>query len=123
MFFFLHRRILGFRRAMPVTGRVLHLTKELYDIAEPDLLKTFFISPAENYCFHGHCSYYCDTSHAVCGNPDKLEGSFAAFLPEKEVVGRTLRKHPWRRSYHKRRKAVWETGMKSTYLAVNHSTN
>lgn len=99
---------------MPVTGRVLHLTKELYDIAEPELLKTFFISPAENYCFHGHCSYYCDTSHAVCGNPDKLEGSFAAFLPEKEVVGRTLRKHPWRRSYHKRRKALWETGKQIT---------
>lgn len=95
---------------MPVTGRVLNLTSEFYNIADGNLLKTFFISPANNFCFHGHCSYYCDTSHAVCGNPVMLEGSFAAFLPEKEVVDRTLRKHPWRRSYHKRRKALWETG-------------
>lgn len=95
---------------MPVTGRTLNLTTELYEIGDPNLLKTFFVSPANNLCFHGHCSYYCDTSHAVCGNPDMLEGSFAAFLPEKELVDRTLRKHPWRRSYHKRRKALWETG-------------
>ena len=94
---------------MPVTGRTMNLTSELYLVGEANLLKTFFVSPANNYCFHGHCSYYCDTSHAVCGHPDTLEGSFAAFLPEKYVADRTLRKHPWRRSYHKRRKAIWET--------------
>ncbi|XP_065225117.1 extracellular serine/threonine protein CG31145 [Planococcus citri] len=102
-------RLLGFRRSMPVTGRQLNLTSEFYKIADAELLKTFFVSPANNLCFHGHCSYYCDTSHAICGNPDKVEGSFAAFLPEKQVADRTLRKHPWRRSYHKRRKALWET--------------
>lgn len=102
-------RLLGFRRAMPVTGRIFNLT-EMYEIADPQLLKTFFVSPANNYCFHGHCSYYCDTSHAICGNPDTIEGSFAAFLPEKSLVDRTLKRHPWRRSYHKRRKAIWETG-------------
>lgn len=102
-------RILGFRRAMPVTGRVLNLTTEFYEIADPDLLKTFFISPSNNLCFHGKCSYYCDTSHAICGNPDMLEGSFAAFLPDKEIVPRKASRHPWRRSYHKRRKAIWET--------------
>lgn len=96
---------------MPVTGRVLNLTTEFYRIADGELLKTFFVSPANNLCFHGHCSYYCDTSHAICGSPDKLEGSFAAFLPEKHVADRTLRKHPWRRSYHKRRKALWEQGI------------
>lgn len=38
-----------------------------------------------------------------------LEGSFAAFLPSKTVAQRKTWRHPWRRSYHKRRKAAWET--------------
>ncbi|XP_033215034.1 extracellular serine/threonine protein CG31145 [Belonocnema kinseyi] len=101
-------RLLGFRRAMPVTGRRLNMTTEIYQITTGDILKTFFISPAGNLCLHGRCTYYCDTSHAVCGNPDLLEGSFAAFLPDKEVASRKVWRHPWRRSYHKRRKAQWE---------------
>jgi len=101
-------RILGFRRAIPVTGRTVNITRDIYALAEGDLLKTFFISPAGNLCFHGKCSYYCDTSHAICGNPDMLEGSFAAFLPSKSLVPRKTWRHPWRRSYHKRRKAAWE---------------
>ncbi|XP_065342178.1 extracellular serine/threonine protein CG31145 [Cloeon dipterum] len=101
-------RILGFRRAMPVVGRVLNMTTEIYNIGDAELLKTFFVSPSDNLCFHGKCSYYCDTAHAVCGNPDMLEGSFAAFLPDKELGPRKVWRHPWRRSYHKRRKAQWE---------------
>lgn len=102
-------RLLGFRRAIPVTGRTLNITSDIYSLAEGDLLKTFFISPAGNLCFHGKCSYYCDTSHAICGSPDLLEGSFAAFLPPKDLAPRKTWRHPWRRSYHKRRKAQWET--------------
>ncbi|XP_076292908.1 extracellular serine/threonine protein CG31145 [Lasioglossum baleicum] len=101
-------RLLGFRRAMPVTGRTLNLTTEIYQIADGELLKTFFVSPAGNICFHGKCSYYCDTAHAICGNPDTLEGSFAAFLPDKSFAARKAWRHPWRRSYHKRKKAQWE---------------
>ncbi|XP_066587878.1 extracellular serine/threonine protein CG31145 [Prorops nasuta] len=101
-------RLLGFRRAMPVTGRTLNVTTEIYDIADGELLKTFFVSPAQNLCFHGKCSYYCDTAHAVCGSPDTLEGSFAAFLPDKGFAARKAWRHPWRRSYHKRKKAQWE---------------
>ncbi|KAG7210456.1 hypothetical protein KM043_011984 [Ampulex compressa] len=101
-------RLLGFRRAMPVTGRTLNLTTEIYQIADGELLKTFFVSPAGNLCFHGKCSYYCDTAHAICGNPDTLEGSFAAFLPDKSFASRKVWRHPWRRSYHKRKKAQWE---------------
>lgn len=107
-------RLLGFRRAMPVTGRTLNMTTEIYEIADGELLKTFFVSPSNNMCFHGRCSYYCDTSHAVCGSPDTLEGSFAAFLPAKETAPRKIWRHPWRRSYHKRRKAQWEQGNLST---------
>jgi hypothetical protein len=103
-------RLLGFRRAMPVTGRVLNMTTELYALADGELLKTFFVSPSNNLCFHGKCSYYCDTAHAICGSPDILEGSFAAFLPDKEMAPRKVWRHPWRRSYHKRRKAQWEQG-------------
>jgi len=101
-------RVLGFRRAVPVTGRTLNITRDIYSLAEGSLLKTFFISPAGNLCFHGKCSYYCDTSHAICGTPDMLEGSFAAMLPPKSVASRKTWRHPWRRSYHKRRKAKWE---------------
>ncbi|GAB0099970.1 extracellular serine/threonine protein CG31145 [Sergentomyia squamirostris] len=101
--------LLGFRRAMPVTGRTLNMTTEIYQVCDDELLKTFFVSPSNNLCFHGKCSYYCDTSHAICGNPDTLEGSFAAFLPTHEQAGRKVWRHPWRRSYHKRRKAQWET--------------
>ncbi|KAJ8664352.1 hypothetical protein QAD02_006014, partial [Eretmocerus hayati] len=102
-------RLLGFRRCMPVTGRRLNMTTEIYQVTDGDILKTFFVSPAGNLCFHGKCTYYCDTSHAICGSPDQLEGSFAAFLPDKAMVPRKVWRHPWRRSYHKRAKAQWET--------------
>jgi len=87
-------RLLGFRRAVPVTGRTLNITSDLYSLAEGDLLKTFFISPAGNLCFHGKCSYYCDTGHAICGHPDQLEGSFATFLPSKEIAPRKTWRNP-----------------------------
>lgn len=89
-FYWLFSRLLGFRRAMPVTGRLLNITSEIYQIADDDLLKTFFISPSNNVCFHGKCSYYCDTSHAICGSPDTIEGSFAAFLPTYELSQRKV---------------------------------
>lgn len=76
---------------MPVVGRLLNITTDIYQIADPELLKTFFVSPSNNLCFHGKCSYYCDTSHAICGNPDTLEGSFAAFLPKFELANRKVR--------------------------------
>ncbi|CAH0579378.1 unnamed protein product [Chrysodeixis includens] len=113
-------RILGFRRAMPVVGRVLNMTTEIYDVTEGDILKTFFVSPANNFCFHGKCSYYCDTGHAICGNPDMLEGSFAAFLPSSDIAERKVWRHPWRRSYHKRRKAQWE--LQSDYCDTVRTT-
>ena len=50
-------RLLDFRRAAPVAGRKINITSEIYDLAEADLLKTFFISPAGNLCFHGKKFY------------------------------------------------------------------
>ncbi|XP_027306585.2 extracellular serine/threonine protein kinase FAM20C-like [Anas platyrhynchos] len=102
-------RILDFRRIPPVSGRLVNITKEIRDITtDKKLAKTFFISPAGNVCFYGECSYYCSTEHALCGKPDQLEGSVAALLPDKTLAKRRSWRSPWRRSYHKSKKAEWE---------------
>ncbi|KAG9483765.1 extracellular serine/threonine protein kinase FAM20C-like [Eleutherodactylus coqui] len=102
-------RILDFRRIPPVVGRVINITKEVRDITtDKKLLKTFYISPANNVCFYGVCSYYCSTEHALCGKPDLLEGSVAAFLPDPVLAKRKSWRSPWRRSYSKTKKADWE---------------
>ncbi|KAM8888673.1 extracellular serine/threonine protein kinase FAM20C [Synchiropus picturatus] len=102
-------RILDFRRVPPVAGRVVNMTKEIRDVTrDKKLWRTFFISPANNVCFYGECSYYCSTEHALCGKPDQIEGSLAAFLPDLALAKRKTWRNPWRRSYHKRKKAEWE---------------
>uniref|UniRef100_A0A8D0H318 FAM20 C-terminal domain-containing protein n=1 Tax=Sphenodon punctatus TaxID=8508 RepID=A0A8D0H318_SPHPU len=102
-------RILDFRRIPPVSGRLVNITKEIRDITtDRKLAGTFFISPAGNVCFFGECSYYCSTEHALCGKPDQLEGSMAALLPDKSLAKRHSWRSPWRRSYHKNKKAEWE---------------
>lgn len=102
-------RILDFRRVPPVAGRMINMTKEIRDVTrDKKLWRTFFISPANNICFYGECSYYCSTEHALCGKPDQIEGSLAAFLPDLSLAKRKTWRNPWRRSYHKRKKAEWE---------------
>ncbi|XP_019603036.2 extracellular serine/threonine protein kinase FAM20C isoform X1 [Rhinolophus sinicus] len=102
-------RILDFRRVPPVAGRMINMTKEIRDVTrDKKLWRTFFISPANNVCFYGECSYYCSTEHALCGKPDQIEGSLAAFLPDLSLAKRKTWRNPWRRSYHKRKKAEWE---------------
>ncbi|TKC34425.1 hypothetical protein EI555_007766 [Monodon monoceros] len=102
-------RILDFRRVPPVAGRMVNMTKEIRDVTrDKKLWRTFFISPANNICFYGECSYYCSTEHALCGRPDQIEGSLAAFLPDLALAKRKTWRNPWRRSYHKRKKAEWE---------------
>ncbi|XP_028332673.1 extracellular serine/threonine protein kinase FAM20C [Gouania willdenowi] len=102
-------KILDFRRVPPVAGRLVNMTKEIRDATrDKKLWRTFFISPANNVCFYGECSYYCSTEHALCGKPDQIEGSLAAFLPDLALAKRKTWRNPWRRSYHKRKKAEWE---------------
>nr|XP_046232839.1 extracellular serine/threonine protein kinase FAM20C [Scatophagus argus] len=102
-------RVLDFRRVPPVAGRLVNMTKEIRDVTrDKKLWRTFFISPANNVCFYGECSYYCSTEHALCGKPDQIEGSLAAFLPDLALAKRKTWRNPWRRSYHKRKKAEWE---------------
>ncbi|KAM8825092.1 extracellular serine/threonine protein kinase FAM20C [Synchiropus picturatus] len=102
-------RVLDFRRVPPVAGRLVNMTREIRDVTrDKKLWRTFFISPANNVCFYGECSYYCSTEHALCGKPDQIEGSLAAFLPDLNLAKRKTWRNPWRRSYHKRKKAEWE---------------
>ncbi|KAE8283131.1 Extracellular serine/threonine protein kinase FAM20C [Larimichthys crocea] len=87
----------------------VNMTREIRDVTrDKKLWRTFFISPANNVCFYGECSYYCSTEHALCGKPDQIEGSLAAFLPDLNLAKRKTWRNPWRRSYHKRKKAEWE---------------
>ncbi|CAB4057380.1 FAM20C [Lepeophtheirus salmonis] len=72
-------RLLGFRRAVPSNRKTI------------EYFKKFVLS-----------------CHAVCGEIDIINGSLAAFLPPKYIVPRKVWRHPWRRSYHKRRKTNWE---------------
>ncbi|XP_030067202.1 extracellular serine/threonine protein kinase FAM20C [Microcaecilia unicolor] len=105
-------RILDFRRVPPIAGRLVNMTKEIRDVTrDKKLWRTFFISPANNICFYGECSYYCTTEHALCGKPDQIEASLAAFLPDQSLAKRKTWRSPWRRSYHKRKKAEWEVDL------------
>ena len=53
-------------------GRHLNISSDLKKLANSEFRHTFFESPVGNLCFYGKCSYYCDTSHAICGNPDHI---------------------------------------------------
>ncbi|XP_078093270.1 extracellular serine/threonine protein kinase FAM20C-like [Mustelus asterias] len=102
-------QILGFRRIPPVSGRLVDLVTEIRDrTTDGHLERTFFISPAKNVCFYGDCSYYCDMEHPLCGKPKLMEGSMAAYLPDVKLAKRLSWRNPWRRSYHKTKKAKWE---------------
>lgn len=66
---------MGFRRAMPVTGRILNMTSEIYEIADENITRTFYISPQpdQNLCFYGDCTQYCSINHPFCGQKDMLK--------------------------------------------------
>lgn len=68
-------RVLGFRRTMPVVGRTINITADIYELTTKSLKDTFFVSPQpdNNRCFFGHCDSYCDIFHPVCGDKDLLE--------------------------------------------------
>lgn len=101
-------RVLGFRRVPPCAGRLVNISSELVPFFNEETAVTVFKSPAGNTCFHGVCKYFCDTANAICGRGDVLELSTCLFVPYNTWT-RGLVRHPWRRSYHKRRLADWET--------------
>ncbi|KAL7022766.1 hypothetical protein ACKWTF_012376 [Chironomus riparius] len=101
-------RILGFRRAIPHVGRYVNIMEEIYPFAFDELLKTFYVTPGGNNCMTGRCENYCDTNHPTCGNPNIIEASLAASLPTHDNATRDVYKHPWKRSFDKKRQAIWE---------------
>ena len=58
-------------------------------------------------CFYGSCYYYCDQPWAVCGRPHTFEASVCAMLPFTRWTHRSFMS-PWRRAYHRDRRARWE---------------
>nr|XP_042908500.1 extracellular serine/threonine protein kinase FAM20C-like [Parasteatoda tepidariorum] len=104
-------RILGFRRAPPVVGRRINIASELFPLIKNlDLINTFYITAEGKYCFYGKCRMYCDKRYSFCGNPDIIEGSFAAYLPPApyELLAQRLVQNPWKRTYIPGLKAEWE---------------
>lgn len=70
-------RVMGSRRAMPVSGRTLHMVIDILRLAYPDLQYGFFISPANNLCFfETSFQQYGDTFDPVCGDGYILEVRF-----------------------------------------------
>lgn len=69
------KRVLGFRKAIPATGRKVNLITEILRYADPNLQQSFFISPQpdQNVCFTGDCAQYCDEYHPICGQKDTIE--------------------------------------------------
>jgi hypothetical protein len=80
--------VLGFHNVPPTIGRKINMTSEIKNVADRKLVKSFFMSPVDNVCFHGYCTHYCDINNAICGKPDMLEGSFATFLPSANMADR-----------------------------------
>ncbi|KAM9844007.1 extracellular serine/threonine protein kinase FAM20C-like [Aulostomus maculatus] len=102
-------RLLGFNRIPPVVGRLLNVTTEIREITtDHRVSRTFFTSPVGNVCFYGQCEYYCSTEHPVCGQPHALEVSLAAMLPDLTLAPRRSWRSPWRRSYSRTKRALWE---------------
>ncbi|PIK54940.1 putative extracellular serine/threonine protein kinase FAM20C [Apostichopus japonicus] len=102
-------RILDFRRVPPNAGRIFNLSRDIYDRADSSLSREFYRSPANNLCFMTDCDQHCDIAETpVCGNPDQIEGSVAAFLPPETSAKRSSWTHPFKRSYSKRTRTEWE---------------
>lgn len=76
-YYYIVCRLLGFRRAFPVTGRSINLTSEIFNICTNELRSTFFTSlqPYNNLCLTGTCRRYCDIYHPVCGQNGLIEVS------------------------------------------------
>ncbi|XP_071507967.1 glycosaminoglycan xylosylkinase-like [Diadema antillarum] len=98
-------RVLDFRRAPIVVGRVVNLRTEILPVASP-VLKETFMEQNDNLCFYGKC-YYCKPDYAACGDGDLMEGSLTLWLPSDLKLKKW--RHLWSRTYKDGKKAKWET--------------
>ncbi|XP_071947852.1 glycosaminoglycan xylosylkinase-like isoform X2 [Antedon mediterranea] len=97
-------RILGFRFAPLVVGRIVNLTKEIIPVATDELMKTFIYRDG-NQCFYGKC-FYCTPLEPACAEGEIMEGSVTLWLPKKMALRRW--RHPWSRTYKEGVQARWE---------------
>ncbi|XP_033114493.1 glycosaminoglycan xylosylkinase-like [Anneissia japonica] len=97
-------RVLGFRFAPLVVGRVVNLTKEIIPVATEEFLKTFTKRDGDT-CFYGKC-FYCTPLESACADGDLMEGSVTLWLPKKLALRRW--RHPWSRTYREGIQARWE---------------
>ncbi|PIK46114.1 putative extracellular serine/threonine protein kinase FAM20C [Apostichopus japonicus] len=86
----------------------------------PRSLEMTLPRPSNNTCFITECHQYCEVSKTpVCGKPDLVEGSVAAFLPQDREYRRKNLLNPWKRSYTRGTgKAKWETNSSYCYSSV-----
>ncbi|XP_063056730.1 glycosaminoglycan xylosylkinase [Engraulis encrasicolus] len=97
-------RILGFRRAPLVVGRLVNLRTEIKPVATDQLVSTFLMQ-GNNTCFYGKC-YYCRESEPACAEGEVMEGSVTLWLPD--VWPLQKHRHPWGRTYREGKLARWE---------------
>ncbi|XP_070581641.1 glycosaminoglycan xylosylkinase-like [Ptychodera flava] len=98
-------RILSFRRAPLVVGRIIDLQTEILPVATEKLKKTFFVNSENNTCFYGEC-YYCNKNEPACAKGSYMEGSVTLWIPNSWPLQKW--KHPWSRTYKDGKKARWE---------------
>ncbi|CAG5106891.1 Oidioi.mRNA.OKI2018_I69.chr1.g3046.t1.cds [Oikopleura dioica] len=99
-------RILNFRRAPLVTGRVVDFTEEIKPVAAERLSNTFKEVEGKS-CFYGVC-YYCNENEYACADENgKLEGSLTLWFPEDKKLEKI--RHPYQRTYNDEKQAKWET--------------
>ncbi|XP_067660798.1 glycosaminoglycan xylosylkinase-like [Haliotis asinina] len=99
-------RVLQFRRTPLAVGRRVNLKTEILPVATPELKATFF-TRGDNTCFYGKCLYCKGPDDGVCAKGQILEGTIVMWLPSEWTL-KTVR-HPWSRTYTKKRIAKWET--------------
>jgi len=99
-------RILNFRRAPLVTGRMLDFESEVIPVVAERLSNTFKTVDGKQ-CFYGVC-YYCNEDEYACVDENgKMEGSLTLWFPEDKKLEKI--RHPYQRTYNDEKKAKWET--------------
>ena len=109
-------KLLNFRRAPIVVGRMLNMMEEIEPVASERLRKTLRTITIKNgteksVCFFGEC-YYCKEADLACPNQEGLlEGSLTYWMEKDGFTFGKLR-HPYQRTYRIDKKAAWETNEK-----------
>ncbi|XP_015189808.1 PREDICTED: glycosaminoglycan xylosylkinase isoform X2 [Polistes dominula] len=97
--------LLALRRVPLAVIRKLDLTNEVRRHATPELHATMY-QEGNDTCLYGVC-HYCSLNDPVCGTGNVLEGALIFWLPR--YLHLVKHRHPWQRTYKKKKLAIWET--------------